>query len=245
MGISASAPEVSVKRNEGYDQEMFPDETKVVKDNLTCSICLGIAFNACSLDLVNEGVRFFVLCAFCLTWLWTCSFFSLFQLEPCMHFFCECCIPKIHPNESGQLLCPTCRKGTFSFEFSRHRWARSQSLVFGFSVHSFSEIKKTLDGKAMTHSNGQIRANVLALKCQCPKHELGCRFAGPLRSYLQTHEGKCDYDSVPCPLGCGDEKLTRKDLQAHVQNSCTKRDVSCVHCHQARSIHLLSIRVVF
>ena len=46
---------------------------------------------------------------------------------------------------------------------------------------------------------------------------------------LQVHTMECPNSLVNCSLKCG-LTLTRKELNTHITNECTKRLVPCIHC---------------
>uniref|UniRef100_A0A3B3STW3 TNF receptor-associated factor n=1 Tax=Paramormyrops kingsleyae TaxID=1676925 RepID=A0A3B3STW3_9TELE len=48
-------------------------------------------------------------------------------------------------------------------------------------------------------------------------------------SVPQGHFSTCSYNVIPCPNRCA-TKLTRRELPAHLQHDCTKRQVRCEHC---------------
>ena len=70
------------------------------------------------------------------------------------------------------------------------------------------------------------------LKICCTNHREGCGWVGELgglKSHLDSDKG-CGYVEVTCTnKGCG-ERVSRKDLQTHLQQECYYRPYQCEHC---------------
>ncbi len=68
---------------------------------------------------------------------------------------------------------------------------------------------------------------------KCDNMERGCQWVGTVR-ILEKHVGVCQFTLVPCPKKCKDDngilKITRRDLQQHLEKECSNRDYSCEHC---------------
>ena len=67
---------------------------------------------------------------------------------------------------------------------------------------------------------------------RCTNHSEGCGWVGELgglKSHLDSGKG-CGYVKVTCTYkGCG-ERVSRKDLQTHLQEKCYYRPYECEHC---------------
>ena len=70
------------------------------------------------------------------------------------------------------------------------------------------------------------------LKICCTNHREGCGWVGELgglKSHLDSDKG-CGYVEVTCTnKGCG-ERVSRMDLQTHLQGECYYRPYECEHC---------------
>ena len=70
------------------------------------------------------------------------------------------------------------------------------------------------------------------LKIRCTNRREGCGWVGELgglKSHLDSDKG-CDFAEVACTnKGCG-ERVSRKDLQIHLQEKCYYRPYECEHC---------------
>ena len=80
--------------------------------------------------------------------------------------------------------------------------------------------------------NKAIIRKVNELKICCTNHREGCGWVGELgglMSHLDSDKG-CGYVEVTCTnKGCG-ERVSRKDLQTHLQEKCYYRPYECEHC---------------
>ena len=80
--------------------------------------------------------------------------------------------------------------------------------------------------------NKAIIHKVNELKICCTNHREGCGWVGELgglMSHLDSDKG-CGYVEVTCTnKGCG-ERVSRKDLQTHLQEKCYYRPYECEHC---------------
>ena len=80
--------------------------------------------------------------------------------------------------------------------------------------------------------NKTLIHEVNELKIRCTNHSEGCGWVGELgrlESHLDSDKG-CGYVEVTCTNeGCG-ERVSRKDLQIHLQEKCYYRPYECEHC---------------
>ena len=80
--------------------------------------------------------------------------------------------------------------------------------------------------------NKAIVRKVNELMICCTNHREGCGWEGELgelKSHLDSDKG-CGYVEVTCTnKGCG-ERVSRKDLQTHLQEKCYYRPYVCEHC---------------
>ena len=80
--------------------------------------------------------------------------------------------------------------------------------------------------------------HILSLKVKCDNTPNGCKWIGELRS-LENHltNNYCGFTLLPCPNECkrGNEtiKLLRKDIKAHKNNKCPRRQYECPHCRES------------
>ncbi|XP_023646739.1 TNF receptor-associated factor 4-like isoform X2 [Paramormyrops kingsleyae] len=81
---------------------------------------------------------------------------------------------------------------------------------------------------AKIYPDPELEQQILALNIRCIHSEEGCRWTGQVKQ-LQGHFSTCSYNVIPCPNRCA-TKLTRRELPAHLQHDCTKRQVRCEHC---------------
>ena len=87
------------------------------------------------------------------------------------------------------------------------------------------------DATFTTFLNKSIQRKINELKIHCPRAELGCTWIGTIGgagSHLDPSSGDCEYVAVMCSL-CNEE-IPRKDLLNHMNEECTKRPFTCVHC---------------
>ena len=81
-------------------------------------------------------------------------------------------------------------------------------------------------------ANKAMIREVNELKICCTNHREGCGWVGELgglKSHLDSDK-KCGYVEVTCTnKGC-EERVSRKDLQTHLQETCSYRPVKCQHC---------------
>ena len=72
----------------------------------------------------------------------------------------------------------------------------------------------------------------MELKIYCGNKGNGCKWVGELGE-LDTHNGKCGFVLVECPLQCG-QRVYRHYLTKHKSDQCHKRPFSCQYCgHEA------------
>ena len=83
-------------------------------------------------------------------------------------------------------------------------------------------------GSEQIHPNLQMDNMVLSFKCSCPLIARGCNWLGALRS-CQNHLDTCGYVQQACKSRCG-VVLQRDQLQAHEEEKCLQRIVTCKHC---------------
>ena len=80
--------------------------------------------------------------------------------------------------------------------------------------------------------NKAMIREVNEFKIRCTNHREGCGWVGELgglKSHLDSGKG-CGYVEVTCTnKGCG-ERVSRKDLQTHLQEKCYYRSYECEHC---------------
>ena len=80
--------------------------------------------------------------------------------------------------------------------------------------------------------NKAIIREVKELKVRCTNHREGCGWVGELgglKNHLDSDKG-CGYVEVRCiNEECG-ERVSRKDLQTHLQEKCYYRPYECEHC---------------
>ncbi len=77
------------------------------------------------------------------------------------------------------------------------------------------------------------RREIRELPVKCDNVERGCQWERTVGT-LEEHVGVCQFTLVPCPKECKDDngilKITRRDLQQHLEEICPNRDYSCEHC---------------
>ncbi|XP_033628157.1 TNF receptor-associated factor 5-like [Asterias rubens] len=66
------------------------------------------------------------------------------------------------------------------------------------------------------------------LGVKCPNHTRGCGWNGVLNDN-KAHFQQCMYNEVDCPNSCG-AHFEKRFLEAHVNDDCTKRMVTCEFC---------------
>jgi len=69
--------------------------------------------------------------------------------------------------------------------------------------------------------------SMLTVHCRNQK-EYGCTWLGPLKE-LPKHMNTCQFSLVDCPNTCG-TKLSRNEVNHHIEAVCSRRIVSCPHC---------------
>ena len=64
---------------------------------------------------------------------------------------------------------------------------------------------------------------------KCNNDVRGCYWTGTVGT-LHDHMAKCNLTLVPCPNGCKNECIIRKDLPAHLSDLCPERKYQCQDC---------------
>ena len=64
---------------------------------------------------------------------------------------------------------------------------------------------------------------------KCNNNVRGCSWKGTVGT-VQAHVAKCNFALVPCPNGCKNECILRKDLPAHLSCLCPEREYQCQDC---------------
>ena len=67
------------------------------------------------------------------------------------------------------------------------------------------------------------------LRVKCNNYVRGCSWKGTVGT-VQDHTAKCNFALVPCPNGCKNESILRKDLPAHLSDLCPEREYQCQDC---------------
>ena len=69
---------------------------------------------------------------------------------------------------------------------------------------------------------------------ECPKYPLACPnmcgVTGITRKAMPDHHSSCPLAPLDCPLQGCEERVSRKDLQTHLQENCYYRPFECEHC---------------
>ena len=68
-----------------------------------------------------------------------------------------------------------------------------------------------------------------ALRVKCNNYVRGCSWKRTVGT-LQDHLAKCNFALVPCPNGCNNRYILRKDLPAHLSDLCPEREYQCQDC---------------
>ena len=71
--------------------------------------------------------------------------------------------------------------------------------------------------------------DIKALRVKCNNDVRGCSWKGTVGT-VQDHMAKCNFALVPCPNGCRNECLLRKDLPVHLSDLCPERKYQCQDC---------------
>ena len=71
---------------------------------------------------------------------------------------------------------------------------------------------------------------IKALRVKCDNDVRGCYYWTGTVGILQDHMTKCNFTLVPCPNGCKNESILRKDLPAHLSDLCPEREYQCQDC---------------
>lgn len=127
--------------------------------------------------------------------------------EGCAHIVCRTCFRSILVNSEGVRPCPTCRAPNRKAEPTTAHWMVKR--VWRLRVHCAHRILLT---------------DADASSCTAPPYEIGVDYAGE-----KAHRAVCNYEQVPCELGCG-AQLRRRELAQHVVESCAARRVQCELC---------------
>lgn len=73
--------------------------------------------------------------------------------------------------------------------------------------------------------------SIKELRAKCPNFEQGCNTAGELADVLAHARHNCPYQTVKCPLECGEE-CRRESLSVHVTHKCCNRKAVCEFCRE-------------
>ncbi|EDO49464.1 predicted protein [Nematostella vectensis] len=74
------------------------------------------------------------------------------------------------------------------------------------------------------------RREILCLACYCPNRQLGCEWMKDLQ-YLEEHRANCEYKGVQCHNPGCQEKVAKRDLEAHLER-CEFKPSDCQYCLQ-------------
>ena len=80
--------------------------------------------------------------------------------------------------------------------------------------------------------NVKYKQQILKLQVFCTQREKGCEWSGPLSTlsdHVNPSQGDCQFLENLCPNGCG-QKITKNDLEAHLEGECFKRKYTCPYC---------------
>ncbi len=77
-------------------------------------------------------------------------------------------------------------------------------------------------------STGEQEVKSFVVRCS-----MHCGWKGELR-LVEDHKKDCPEALIPCPRGCnnGSTKITRKNVEAHLQSKCPNRPYTCTQCEQ-------------
>ena len=115
-----------------------------------------------------------------------------------------------------------------------------QQTIFCCGNHLSREVAERLEAERKPCQKGPIKTledlffkrKVMELKIYCGNKGNGCKWVGELGE-LDTHNGKCGFVLVECPLQCG-QRVYRHYLTKHKSDQCHKRPFSCQYCgHEA------------
>ena len=76
----------------------------------------------------------------------------------------------------------------------------------------------------------KIHKQIMELEAFCTMKDQGCNWEGVVKD-LGEHEDLCEYTHVPCPQNCGQDQITRRSLDTHMNEECPKREYTCPHCN--------------
>ena len=65
---------------------------------------------------------------------------------------------------------------------------------------------------------------------KCNNDVRGCYYWTGTVGTLQDHMAKCNFALVPCPNGCKNKCILRKDLPVHLSDLCPERQYQCQDC---------------
>ena len=99
-------------------------------------------------------------------------------------------------------------------------------------------LRKVRKDSFRTNPNIAVRKMVSSLKCSCPLLERGCKWLGKIDD-CEMHLVTCGHVRDTCNLGCG-AVVIRCKLNAHANQSCPEREVSCEHCKEKFKFILMS-----
>jgi phage FluMu protein Com len=132
------------------------------------------------------------------------------------------------------LLCPSCRfilKDAIQTE-EGIRFCKSCCEEIQNSPSNTCPVSGTRIGKnEEIHPDIAVRREVERLPVKCMNSEEGCPWVGKLKDHETTHKLECLYVTEPCPMGCG-KKLSKNDIQAHLDTKCPLRKVNCQFCRE-------------
>ncbi|XP_003390492.1 PREDICTED: TNF receptor-associated factor 5-like [Amphimedon queenslandica] len=84
--------------------------------------------------------------------------------------------------------------------------------------------------------DGRAEREIKSLKVYCTNTDSGCQWMGTIKD-IDTHlNNSCTYQLVPC-TNCG-AKMRRSKLMTHLINNCPKRMINCQYCKE-RGTHQL------
>ena len=118
----------------------------------------------------------------------------------------------------------TCCGNVFCKSCLEELKSKSQQFIFPICRHD-------LTNNYFNDRRADLEINTLQIYCTNKKEsndDNTCQWTGNLKD-IEDHLKVCPYQLITCTNKCG-EQLQRQNLQHHLDNECTKRQVSCQYC---------------
>lgn len=210
--------------------EIVRPESEALAESLNCSICLRIVDDP--VEATCGGRHFF--CRGCVAQCDRCpTCRGVFEPQRKFVSWRECNPNMLRMMDAIKVVCPHHKDANLRAE--ENATLRCVSSSGGGAPAASSSSAAGTSSSTVDHDGSSTSGEPVAKrvkKCAAPggaAQEEFCSWTGSYGDLLASHLPVCPFALVSCPQRCG-EKLRRKDVDTHTQNSCYKCFESCAIC---------------